>query len=448
MPPGETPKGGKLSSPVPATGHGRSQELSPQLGNEAAALLGLQRSIGNAATLRLLGAQALPGQAPTLTLRRRPVNRPIVQRLVKIKFEEPAHEMEQVDPALAKIENVLATRDQTPVSVENKNPSPAQRAHATANAVFAYMWVRALDQKTWLQAWTVVRQQYKFLQDLLDIWLADNTLKAGAAANIKNQLPGLIQHQLDLCDAELSRDGHKLTDGPVWAARPLAGTIADWKYYDHEPKLATDGIDSSTHLIKPWVPLLNSAQVGKLETACEQWMLLRGQIPWTSVDAESYVRGDMAGPGMVDASVATHQAKADLTNTEAKDIAKGIAVTFDFFPPSFTLQRTINHAAAVAARHLVEHFQYHPDIKPAWRNKIKAQFLVVWAEKIAEEKAIEDDKAAAAEKKRKEPKSRQKKVQKVDDGRPTDALNDLQTNWNAVKAEFGRVYDLLAVALV
>jgi hypothetical protein len=402
-------------------------------------LLRLQRAIGNAATIRLTRPQPPHDVTPAVRLHRS-MAKDQIQRRVKLTFEESEHEMEPIDPSTAKIIDVVAERDKTNVSVENKTPGSAQKAHTTSQTVFTYMWVRSLDQKTWLEAWAAVQRQFQFLDKLLKAWYADATLEDGSNKWIKTSLPLEIAAQIKICEAELTRDGHDLTSGSVWGARDKAGGVADWKYYDHEPDAMTDRVDPSTHLIRKWAPSLSSASVKKLENACERWMEIRGKIPWTSVDTESYVTGDSTGPKQTAKSADDFKAQANLNAGNAKQLAQNIATTFDFFPPSFTQTRTTDHAAGVAARHLVEHFQYHPEIKPGWRNSIKTQFLIVWLEKINREKTKEKTPPRVAA-------GNSKKKIKVVEGRDTEALQELIDNWDEVKGEFNRIYDLLIVAV-
>lgn len=374
---------------------------------------------------------------------------PVVQRLVKITFEEQADELADFDTANAKIIEVIATRDNTAVSVENAFPTALQRAHTTSNVVFTTMFVRKLNKKTWSQAWQLLRDSFQFLHNVLTAWYADPTLTLGTNATVRNSLPGLIQAQITACDAELTRGGFPIA-APLWAARPIGGVAANWQWYDHAP-LPADGVTPATHEIRPWKPLLSSGQVHKLEQACQQWMLLRGQFPWTSVDTESYVTGDSAGPGKVKAAIKTYAGAANLAKAEARDISDAIISTFDFFPPSLTAARTLEDAAAAAARHVVEHFQYHPKIQPGWRDAIAAQFLLSWKDKIGTEKAAEDAKTKGASKAvGKSGKSGKppKKAKIAASGRDTSGLKELLRNWTAVKTEYNRVYTLLKASLV
>jgi hypothetical protein len=173
-------------------------------------------------------------------------------------------------------------------------------------------------------------------------------------------------------------------------------------------------------------------------------------LPWTSVDTKSYVTGDMAGPGKVQAAVKANAASATLTKNEARGISDAIIATFDFFPPSLTASRTIEDAAAAAARHVVEHFQYHTEIQPAWRDRIAEQFLLSWKVKIQAEKTAEDAVTRAASKSVGPRKGNQpaKKVKLAMPGRDTTGLNGLLSNWAAVKTEYNRVYPLLKASLV
>jgi hypothetical protein len=368
----------------------------------------------------------------------------VIRRVVQIVFQSQAHEMEEpVDPATARIELVDATRTASQVATEDATLNGAQWAHTTSHTVLTNMWVRSLDQKTWLEAWTVVKQRYQFLERLAANWYAHADLDAGKNAWVKTSLLARIQMGLDECNEQLTRGGHDLTVG-VWAARPTAGGPADWRYFDHSPTLLADGIDPATHLIKPWKPLLDSQNVAKLQDACDTWMTVRGQIPWTSVKADSYVTGDKVGPGQVKAAVDTVKAKATVSKGEAKTIAAGIIKTFDFFPPSFTAKRTVKHAAAVAARHLIEHFEYHPDIRPAWRARIKTEFLALWKKKIVDE--INYEETLSEQYREAKAESPKKKI-KLTDGRDTTALHDLNDNWGQVSADFDEMYTQLSPSL-
>jgi hypothetical protein len=378
----------------------------------------------------------------------------VIRRTVQIKFETQEHEMDDpVDPLTAKITYVLATRSPANVATEDKWPAAAQGAHTTSHAVLTYMWVRSLENKTWLQAWQLVRDRLVFLQKLLAAWYSDDALAGGRSRLLKTALEEQVTGQLAACDEQLKREGHSLAAG-VWGAKPKVGPGA-WKYYDHQPTLVPDGVDPSTHFIKPWKPLLDSSNVAKLQDACEAWMTIRGQIPWTSVDAESYVTGDRTGPEGVQTAATGLVAKDALSNSEADSIAKPILKTFDFFPAKLNSKRTSSHAAGVAARHLVEHFEYHPDIKAAWRAKVKERFLVLWKAKVTQERTVEDDQHERylesleedVPRSKKEPKKKKAKQDHVPDGRETAALDELLSNWDAVVDEFNRLYLVLAAAL-
>lgn len=429
----------------------------------------LQRTIGNQAVTRLLTqtqAEQITFQPDTSThvhnrdkdqraqhtsvqapVQRHPSN--LIQRRVKITFEEPDNEMEEFDTSTARIIDVLAERDRSNVAVENQSPGNAQKAHTTSHVVFTYMLVRDLDEKTWAEAWQMLKNKYQFLHNLVTQWYGDNTLNTGSNTTLRNQLPNRIQAGIDDCDEELTRGGHPIT-APLWGARPLMGGPDDWHYYDHKPNLVQDNIDKTTHLIKPWKLMLTSTAVHRLEDACEQWMVLRGQIPWTSVKTSSYVTSDRVGPNEVEGAASSYSNQPNLANNEAKEISDAIILTFDFFPPRFTQSRTYQHAAAVAARHVVEHFQYHESILPAWRDTIASQFLVSWQEKIKRERRWERErtKDAKAGKGSKRRKVGTAGTSKVVSGRKTQALKFMLDNWNLVTQEFNRTYNLLKAAIV
>jgi hypothetical protein len=135
----------------------------------------------------------------------------------------------------------------------------------------------------------------------------------------------------------------------------------------------------------------------------------------------------------------------DLAPADARDIADAIIKTFDFFPTSFTGGRTINHAAAVAARHVVEHIQYHR-IRDAWRADVAAAFLDRWQAKITQEQATEDAATRASQAPKPRAAGGKLKAARIEPGRGTTALAALLANWPAVTAEFNRVFLLLAPA--
>ncbi|MFI1709078.1 DUF4157 domain-containing protein [Streptomyces griseoruber] len=305
---------------------------------------------------------------------------PQVQRAVRIAFTGPAEELDDFDTSAATINRIEADRDDRNIHVEDKGTLAKQMAHVTSYNVYMKMIERNLRGKTWAEAWAEIKRQYQFLSDLLAEWygldLPGNPIKW-----VKAQLPGLIQAGIDECDAHLKRDGHSITN-QLWGAR-LKTTTGPWTYYDHDPGVS-DGVDATTHDIKLWQPRLDSNSVRKLENACEQWIVLRNQIPWTSGAVKSYITTDRVGPPKVEAEVAQYSTVANLNDKQARAIADKIILTFDFFPESLTAGRTREHAAALAARHVVEHFQYHSEIKPAWRPKIADKFKGSWKRKIDE----------------------------------------------------------------
>ncbi|WP_216651710.1 DUF4157 domain-containing protein [Paenibacillus sp. NEAU-GSW1] len=377
----------------------------------------------------------------------------VVQRKVIIKFNEPEHEMEEFDTLTATIDSVSAERDKPTVATEDQSVDASQRSHVTSNVVFTSLFERNLVGKNWVEAWEFLKEQYQFLYDLLTRWYAEENLKKGSNAHIRKQLPLLIAGGIQNCTKELTRGSGNLPIGDsLWAARPKAGTSADWEYYDHQPNMDSDKFDNTTHFIKQWKPTLRDSEVIKLAEACETWITLRGQIPWTSVDEDSYIKGDAVGPRQVDSKSEEYAEDLDLSDGQAKKISKGIMKTFDFFPKSFTQKRTMEHAAAVAARHLVEHFQYHKNsISPNWRDAIKNQFLVAWKEKIEHEIETEKEKTEniklESNHTNKDNAKRKRSNSYNDYGRPTAALEALQTNWTAVKVAFNKKYEAFKTAI-
>jgi hypothetical protein len=342
--------------------------------------------------------------------------------MVKITFEEPLHELEDFDNMTARITDVIAIRSPDMVSVEDHWASNKQRAHVTSNTVFTHMLTHGLSNRTWVQAWMLLKSLYQFLHVLLTQWYSDARLSTGANVDTRKQLPDAIQTHIILCDQRLYRGNHSITK-PLWGARRKDAAPTSWAWFDHKPGEG-DNVKEQTHFVKEWKLLLTPTEVKALEDECEAWMTLRSRIPWTSVDTDSYVSGDRKGPNAVESAVAqaTIMLGGAISKGSANDISDTIIMTFDFFPPSFTKIRTITHAAAVAARHLVEHFQYHPTIRPAWYEDVKNAFLRSWKAKVI--------------------------IEIKDTNRDTSALRELLGNWPRVESEFNQFYGSFVKAVV
>jgi hypothetical protein len=381
---------------------------------------------------------------------------PVIRRKVRIEFQTRAHEMEDPpDPLTAKILIVDARRDPKRVSTENDDPDGKQWAHVTSHTVMTNMWVRALDQKTWLGAWKTVQRKTLFLQQLVEAWYSDaRGMAKDKKAWLKRELNDQIAALLAQCGAELQRGDVKL-EGGAWGAKPKGADHSQWAWFDHQPTKDGDGIDPDTHDIRQWKPLLDSANVNRLQEACETWMTLRGQMPWTSVKAESYVKGEVNAPtGVEDAATGVANAAAP-TAGEVNAISTQVLRSFDFFPDTGSTWGLV-HAGATAARHLVEHFEYHPSIKPAWRLPVKTRFLELWKARVITDIATEQGKARAyreyQDSGRKAKSSRQSKKASPassvpEPGRDVTSLEQLRDRWDDLEAEFDRTYTILAAAL-
>jgi hypothetical protein len=411
----------------------------------------------------LLGAlrrRAADSASPSATDTPRPgrtATASVIRRNVQLVFESQEHEMEDpVDPLTAKIQTVVATRDAKRVSTEDNDPDALQWQHTTSHTVLTNMWVRSFDQKTWLQAWQVVQSRTRFLKRLADAWYSDRKLAKNKKAWVKTALLRQITALLDVCTEQLTRGGHPLTGG-VWGAKPNGADASQWQYYNHQPTQAEDGVDPATHQIKPWKPQLDSANIEKLQNACENWIELRGQIPWTSVEAASYVTGEVNAPTKVEEAAGGVADVTAPTDDEEQTIANQILRSFDFFPAALNAKRTVTHAAGVAARHLVEHFEYHPTIQPTWRPGIKAAFMDLWKARVIADIKNEEDKtneherytqdATSGRAKKRRTGSTTSKVKPPERGRDLAGLEELRDCWDDVESEFERTYTVLAAAL-
>lgn len=230
--------------------------------------------------------------------------------------------------------------------------------------------------------------------------------------------------------------GYRLTRGGVslaacWYVRPVvdAGEDSDQRlYFDHEP--AADEYDSSAYgQPARWRPNLQSGYVAELGENMQAWIDFRSLYPWTSVNTDSYQSGEASAVDALEDLVEELSEKETLASAQDEEIAALMLRTFDFFPPTINQSsRTVYHAAAVAARHVVENFYFYPGIKPRWREDLAAAFLTAW-------KARVDEIVNPPAKRRKTAGGSSTRV-----ARKTDGLSMLLDTWDALTVAYNEYY--------
>lgn len=364
--------------------------------------------------------------------------------MVQITFEGPVHELEPFDRSTAKILTVRAERGSEPVAAEDDYPAHQQHAHTTAHTVLTQMLTRDLPGRNWAQAWTLLKNRYLFLEKLLTDWYKITTPVAKVNKTNMAGTTKLIKDGIERCNKALHRDTHSITE-PLWGVRPKDGDHKSWKWRNRDP--IAEGIDTSKHLVSKWQPSLMSDEVKKLEKECEEWIYARSRFPWTSVKSVSYISGDAAGPDAVEKAAKSVPKVTNPATIDINPLGETIVRKFDFFPRSITKARTVEHAAALAARHLVEHLQYHASIDPAWYPSVKTAFFLSWESKIKQEVGTEKAKTRAARMQAERSKGKVK-GQRLEAGRDTTGLEDLLADWTKVTEAFNRSYALFVTSIV
>ncbi|MFK0113887.1 hypothetical protein [Streptomyces sp. NPDC091217] len=365
--------------------------------------------------------------------------------MITVTFGSAANSQEEYLTLEMRISEVTQERSATKVLIEDgQTGASGQRAHVTSNIVFVNALQDLMLGKTWVQAWSELHSLWVFSKTLLQQWYDQATFAPthGAGTNHQEYLEVWIETALGEILPQFKRDG--ITLDHAWYVTPKTGTVEKKKagriYFDHPPKAAeydTAKFDAPLR----WKPNLNTDWVADLNDQLEQWLRFRSEFPWTSVDASSYITSERKGLTALDATLdAVVGGKP--TAVEAKDIAQAMIMTFDFFPEDFTATRTIEHAAALAARHVVEHFRYRPKIAATWRKSISDAFLIAWREKVEGE--IDEQNTALPTKRQ---KTSPTTANPTAAGRPTTALNYLIANWAAAEASYRTYYTAFARAL-
>jgi hypothetical protein len=295
---------------------------------------------------------------------------------VKIVFGANEDLGSQDDPEpWSPIALVQAKRTATTVGVEDKNVT-GQKAHITADVVLERGVERLLTGKDWCEAWHEVHNLWAYLYGIAAVWQEDVTLGA-ASKGIVRQVLEVADRRKDLATDNVRRQDVDLHE--AWFTEPIAGDAETRKslrtYFDHEPE--EDEVTVGCRVAK-WRPNLGTDYVYQLAAEVELWVATRVRLPWTSLDTTSQNTSDRTGPRLVEQTIDAVADGDDLTGPEAVAIADAMLVTFDFAPPSITKARTLTHAGAVGARHVVEHFKLHPGIRPEWHAAVAAAFLIRW----------------------------------------------------------------------
>lgn len=303
---------------------------------------------------------------------------------------------EEEDPIITAVRSV---REDVRVTIEDGEvPASGQRAHTTAYLGLMYCIEWVVWQKTWHDAFTSVRDLWRFSNNLQQEWYKRDEL-ASTLDDATNTLvhnpviKGIVQRSFDrraetIESTWLARQGVDLKD--AWFARPKDGTPEERAqnrvYFRHEPT-STDYVATDFDPPQRWKPDLGGPHRAALIASLEAWLTARSALPWTSVDTESYETGERRWTDALTEALESANATADkgrrVRAAQIAEIAAAMLGTFDFFPPTLHEQRKIEHGAAVAARHVLEHFQCVSAIRPEWRKDIADSFLTVWKERTA-----------------------------------------------------------------
>ncbi|WP_369220592.1 hypothetical protein AB5J52_00200 [Streptomyces sp. R39] len=365
--------------------------------------------------------------------------------MITVTFGSAANSQEEFPTLEMRITEVSQQRDTTKVYIEDgQTGATGQRAHVTSNIVFLNALQDLMLDKTWVEAWSELHSLWVFSQNLLQQWYGQTAIAPTHQAGKKHKkyLEAWTDNAIDEILPNFERDGFKLDQ--AWYVVPKTGSDQEKRagriYFGHEPTAAeydTVGFDVPLR----WKPNLHTDWVADLNQQLEEWLQFRSEFPWTSVDASSYVTSDRAGLTALDTAI--DAVGVSPTGVEARAIAQAMIMTFDFFPDDFTKTRTIDHASALAARHVVEHFRYRPKIQATWRKKISDAFLIAWNEKVKKE--IQEQKNIVLPTKKQKTGSTTAKA--TASGRPTTALKDLIANWAAAETSYRTYYTAFARAL-
>lgn len=349
----------------------------------------------------------------------------------------------QQDPLTARVSQIRSLREAVKVTVENGGAQfKGQRAHVTPHIALVIALEAAVSDETWLGAWENLRKRWRFLELLKNAWFADAELAHRRLAANENALDYLLDGEAqNIRDERLVRSGVDLSS--AWYAAPLTGTVEEKRegrlYFDHDPLDGEVDLDEYAEP-KRWLPNLSPLYISAMTTSMESWIKARSLFPWTSINTDSYVTGDRkAAEGIGPAAAAA--GTGALAAADQTKIVNNLLGCFDCFPPSLTATRTAHHMAGVAARHVVEHFQYVPDIQPAWRTGIAAEFLTSWRARIQTD--IQKNTGPQVKKAKSN-----KGAAKPNPSRDTSGLTALKDDWTTVSASYNTYITAFSGALV
>jgi hypothetical protein len=363
---------------------------------------------------------------------------------IKIVFGEGMElaSQQEADP-WARITYVKAARTATTVGVEDKAVH-RQGAHATADVVLERGMERLLYGEDWCGAWRIAAGLWSYLRGIATVWQADEVLGNASKTMVKLTIATANSHE-ETARRNFRRGGVNLEN--AWYTEPSEGSYEVRKaartYFDHLPQ--DDEVPGEDYQVARWVPNLDTRFVNVLVAEMEEWVKTRVRLPWTSLDTDSFNTSDKTGSATIEEiisaiekSEASDSSQASdnnndipehiLTKDEAYAIARGMLVSFDFIPPTINKSRTLRHAGAVAARHVVEHFKLHPNISVDWRGGIATAFLAEWqkntvvlAEKIAQ--TVQESKKSGAKRLKSEAQS-------------SSGLDELLAGWDDVSKAY------------
>jgi hypothetical protein len=295
-----------------------------------------------------------------------------------------ADSQEPEDTLTSTITQITSMRESPTVTVE-EGGIRGNRAHITSYVAVVAGIERLFIDQTWLGAYTELHDLWVFSRDLLASWYADPTLSANATDPLKMKLTAEAKAARKEIDTTyLNRDGVDLD--AAWFIEPNGPmpevNYEGRKFFDHEPS-PTEYNPKKYKAPRRWRPNLGTAFVGELNRMVTEWVQFRNRWPWTSVNADSWVTGEVAAVKRAEAAAnaVSNPPKA----SQLTVLARELTGTFDFFPDTLDAGRTASIAAGVAARHVVEEFQYHPEIEPAWRDRVAAEFLSAWEVRVADD---------------------------------------------------------------
>jgi hypothetical protein len=313
---------------------------------------------------------------------------------VKIIFgdSENLNSQEEED-GWAVITEVNAVREHCTIGVEDKR-AKHQGAHITADVVWQYGAGALLVGRNWCDAWRAVERMGRYLDGLAHKWERDPVLRAQVTR--LNRVSASAKRAVQTAQFEHTRDGVALSRH-TWYLEPEEKEGSSYEdrrgrrqYCHGEPLVVPDG-----YVKRQWSPKLAARFVERLARQVEEWIELRSLLPWTSLDRDSENKGEAAAAKAVSEMLKNISESGTATDEDVQNVVDKMLSCFDFKPRTLTTKRSTTLAAAVAARHLTDHFLFYPSIPDAVRHRIVDRFLAAWKAQVRQMERGEESEAAA-----------------------------------------------------